>query len=80
MIQQIAANARKAAARSEINGDGSGLTVDDVVASTGEAIDGLRTSLSRDNATSCLPDLPQDLAVVAVEPIWPPHRRKRLNH
>ena len=79
LIQQIASNARRAAARREINGQGSGLSVDDLSAATEESLDGLRTSLSRENASSCLPDLPQDLAVVAVEPIWPLHRRKRPN-
>ncbi len=77
LIQQIAGNARRAAARREINRGQPGLSVDDLTLSTEEAIDGLRTSLSRDNAASCLPDLPQDLTMVAVEPIWPPHRRKQ---
>jgi SpoVK/Ycf46/Vps4 family AAA+-type ATPase len=76
MIQQIATNARRAAAEREIGGEEGGITVGDVTAATEKAIDGLRSVLSRDNAASYLSELPQDLAVVAVEPIWPPHRRK----
>lgn len=76
LIQQIAANARRSAARREIDGGQPGMSVNDLSNATEDAINGLRTSLSRDNAASCLPDLPQDLAMVAVEPIWPPHRRK----
>ncbi|MCH7227961.1 AAA family ATPase [Haloferula sp. A504] len=77
LIRQISDNARRLAARREVDGQSDGLGIDDLVSATEQAIDTLRTTLTRDNAASCLEDLPQDLAIVAVDPIWPTHRRHR---
>jgi ATP-dependent 26S proteasome regulatory subunit len=77
IIQQISANARRSAARREIDGGLSGIALEDVTSATLEVIDGLRSTLSRENAASCLPDLPQDLAVTSVEPIRPANRRNK---
>lgn len=77
MIKGIATNARRTAARRDTGNGGrkGGLESGDVIEAVEAAIDGLRTSLSKENAQAYLGDLPQDLAVVAVEPLRPkPHR------
>ena len=79
LIRDLAANSRMTAARRAAgNGGGGGLEVDDVLEAVEGAIDGLRTTLSKENAHAYLADLPQDLAVVSVEPLHPkpdrPHR------
>ncbi len=75
IIQQISATARRSAAKREINGGLSGIAIEDVTSATMDAIESLRSMLSRENAASCLPDLPQDLAITSVEPIRPVRRR-----
>jgi len=71
IIAQIGTAARRSAAIRNAKGDDGSITTEDVSAATEAAIDGMRTMLSRGNATSYLADLPQDLSIVAVEPIRP---------
>ena len=77
MIKGISTNARRMAARrdAENGGPAGGIETADVLEAVEDAIDGLRTSLSKENVQSYLGDLPQDLAVVAVEALRPKPRR-----
>jgi len=71
MLAQIGTAARRKAALRSIAGGAAGITSEDVEAATVAAIDGIRTSLTKYNVAEYITTLPQDLAVVAVDPIAP---------
>jgi SpoVK/Ycf46/Vps4 family AAA+-type ATPase len=77
VLAAIATNARRLAARREAASPGGsqGMEINDVIESTEEAIDSLRTCITRANAHAHIDDLKQDLGVVAVEPLHPKPRR-----
>jgi len=80
LIKIISTNARRRAARRrvELGGERGVIEVEDVLEAVENALDGLRSTLSRDNVHSYLPDLPQDLAVVSVEAVHPGARRPHV--
>lgn len=77
VLAAIATNSRRFAARREAESRGAsrGITVNDVIEATEQAMDGLRTCITRENARTYLDDLKQDLAVVSVDPLFPKPRR-----
>jgi ATP-dependent 26S proteasome regulatory subunit len=82
LIQQIAeAACQRAFTRDLKNGD-PGIRREDVEAGVAEAFAKMRSSLTRHSIHAYLEDLPQDVAVVAVEPIVPkvPDRHRYRVH
>ncbi|HEV7403703.1 MAG TPA: AAA family ATPase [Chthoniobacteraceae bacterium] len=77
LIQQITGDARERAFRRDIQTNEAGVRLDDVDAAVDSALERLRTTLSIHNAHAYLDDLPQDMPVVAVDPLG---RRVRQPH
>ena len=70
IIEQVCRHARRAAFAREVRGEGDpGLRLSDMDDAVSGAMQRMRTSLSADNAHSYLTDLPQDVAIVSVQPI-----------
>jgi len=70
IFEQVCRQARRAACLRDLRGEGDpGLRVFDIADAVAQAMQRMRTSLSTENAHSYLPDLPQDVSVVSVEPI-----------
>ena len=69
LFEQICRTAARAAWRRDVAGGEPGVTTADIEVAVSEAIERLSTSLSPVNARSYLDDLPQDVDVVAVEPV-----------
>ncbi|MFW6162289.1 MAG: AAA family ATPase [Planctomycetota bacterium] len=69
VIEQICRAARRAAFVRELRSGESGLRVVDMHHAIDQALGRMRTTLSPGNAHVYLDDLPQDVAVVSVEPI-----------
>lgn len=76
LLKQLCENARHRNLRREIDGKKDGMCVEDLVEATEEMLENMSTYLTRDSVNTLI-DLPQDLSVVAVEPIVPPHRRHK---
>lgn len=68
-IEQICRAARQAAFLRDVRSKDRGVRVEDVEEAVSQAIDRLATALAPRNAHAYLPDLPQDVDVVAVEPV-----------
>lgn len=81
LIEQICRAARHAAFARHAAGGAPGLQVADMEEAVAGAIERLATTLSPRNARAHLPDLPQDVDVVSVEPVVRrparPHRHVR---
>jgi len=75
-IEQICVQARRSAFRRHAEGGTPGVRVEDMQETVADALDRLASTLSPANARAMLSDLPQDLDVVAVEPV----RRKVVAH
>jgi hypothetical protein len=75
MFEQIGRGARRSAFMREIEGGAPGIGRGDIERAVVEAFAHLRKSLSPRNARTHLADLPQDVDVVAVEPMAPKARR-----
>lgn len=77
-IEQICRAARQAAFLRDVRSKDRGVRVEDIDEAVSKAIDRLATALTPRNAHAYLSDLPQDVDVVAVEPIrrraGPSHR------
>jgi SpoVK/Ycf46/Vps4 family AAA+-type ATPase len=70
IFEQVCRQARRAACLREMHGEGEpGLRVSDLDDAVTQAMQRMRTTLSAENAHSYLPDLPQDVSVVSVEPV-----------
>jgi proteasome-associated ATPase len=69
MIEQICRSARQAAFVRDVRSDDRGLRAEDIDEAVSAAIHRLSTLITPRNAHSHLADLPQDVDVVAVEPI-----------
>jgi len=68
-IEQICRAARQSAYLRDVHSGAPGVRAEDIDEAVSDAIQRLSTTLSRYNAHAYLCDLPQDLDVVAVEPI-----------
>jgi ATP-dependent 26S proteasome regulatory subunit len=75
LIEQISKAARQAAFERDLQGDGTGISAQDMLEAISAAIPKLASALTIRNVYSYLEDLPHDLDVVAVEPI-----RRRVTH
>lgn len=82
LIQQIAAAASRNAFTRDMRFGEPGIRREDVEAGVAEAFAKMRSSLTRHSIHAYLEDLPQDIAVVAVEPIVPkvPDRHRYRVH
>ena len=69
LLAQVCTNAREAAFARDSGGGEPGVCLADMEQAVAEAIEKLGTTLSRLNVRSYLPDLPQDVDVVSVEPV-----------
>lgn len=69
VFEQICRAARQAAFLRDVRGGEGGLQVADMERAVSQAIERLATTLSLRNIRSYLPDLPQDIDVVSVDPI-----------
>ena len=69
MIEQICRAARQAAFFRDVRSKERGLRVEDIDGAVADAIQRLSTLLTPRNAHAYLSDLPQDIDVVAVEPV-----------
>jgi proteasome-associated ATPase len=69
VFEQVCRAARRRAFLRDINGGESGLRLDDMEHAIDEALEHMRTTLKPRNAHVYLSDLPQDVDVVAIEPI-----------
>jgi proteasome-associated ATPase len=69
LIEQICRAARQAAFSRDLRTGESGLRVDDIDQAISDAIRKLSSTLTTQNARAYLSDLPQDMDIVAVEPI-----------
>jgi SpoVK/Ycf46/Vps4 family AAA+-type ATPase len=84
LIEQICRSACRAAFQREANGGGEdGLRLTDMLDALSAAMERLRSTLTPYNARAYLDDLPQDVDVVAVEPVTrrvaAPHRYLNLD-
>jgi proteasome-associated ATPase len=68
LFESICRTARRLAFLREIRGGEPGVRAADMETAVGEALDRMRTLLTVHNARSYLPDLPQDIDVVGVDP------------
>ena len=68
LVEQICVDARKRAFQRHVEGDASGLRIDDIDAAVDAARERLRATLTPSNAHSYLSDIPHDVGVVAVDP------------
>lgn len=68
-IEQICIQARRGAFRRHAEGGTPGVRVEDMEEAVASALDRLASTLSPANARAMLTELPQDLDVVAVEPV-----------
>jgi len=82
IIEQICRDTRRTAFQRHVDGGEPGLQVDDMVEAVSTALQRLSTTLTPHNAHAYLFDLPQDVDVVAVEPMTRPAGRthRYLNH
>jgi proteasome ATPase len=69
LIEQICKAAKRAAFLREVEGGARGITVRDMQDAVCAAIERLRSTLTPYNARAYLDDLPQDVDVVAVDPV-----------
>jgi len=70
ILGQVTRHACRTAFQRELRGEGEpGLRLSDIEEAVSLAIERMRTSLSVENAHSYLADLPQDIAVVSVQPV-----------
>jgi SpoVK/Ycf46/Vps4 family AAA+-type ATPase len=70
IFEQVCRQARRSACLRELRGEGEpGLRVFDIDDAVTQAMERMRTTLSAENAHAYLPDLPQDVSIVSVEPI-----------
>jgi len=69
MFEQICRAARRFAFLRDVRGGESGIAVGDMERAVSDALDRMRSMLSIHNAHAYLPNLPQDVDVVAVEPV-----------
>lgn len=69
VFEQICRAARMAAFGRDVNGGSPGVRVSDLEEAVADAIERMRTTISKRNAHVHLQDLPQDVDVVAVEPV-----------
>jgi ATP-dependent 26S proteasome regulatory subunit len=77
VIEQICRAARQSAFLRDVQGGAAGVRAEDMEQSVAATIDKLTTTLTRMNVHAYLHDLPQDIDVVAVEPVV---RRVRRPH
>ena len=75
LISQICRNACELAFERDVNTGEAGVTVRDMETAVEDAIERLRTTLTRGNAHCYLPDLPQETQVIAVDAIRPAAKR-----
>ena len=75
LLQQICLEARRLAFDRDARTGDAGVRVADMEAALEHAIERLRTTLSPRNIHAYLDDLPQDIAVVAVDPVKPKIKR-----
>lgn len=71
LIEQLCGSAKTSAFARHLATQESGIRVEDIENAASETIDKMRAMLSMNNAHHHLADLPQDVAVVAVEPVRP---------
>lgn len=71
LIQQICTAARATAFERHCQGGEPGISIIDMKTAAADAIERLRKTLTLRNIKSYLPDIPQDLDVVEVEPVIP---------
>jgi ATPase family associated with various cellular activities (AAA)/Proteasomal ATPase OB N-terminal domain len=76
LFEQICVNARQRAFERHARGDEPGLTTGDIEHAVMEAVDKLASTLTRASVPNLIADLPQDVDVVAVEPM----RRRGHTH
>lgn len=69
VVEQICRAARVAACDRDVNGGSPGVRVSDVEGAFADAIERMRTTISRRNPHVYLQDLPQDVDIVAMEPV-----------
>jgi proteasome-associated ATPase len=69
IFEQVCRAARRAACERDVRGGEAGLRVSDIDDAVTQAMQRMRTTLSMQNAHSYLPDLPQDVSVVSVQPV-----------
>lgn len=82
VIEQICKAARLSAFERDVERGDAGIQADDMAGALDDAIEKMRTSLTRGNAQNYLDDLPQDIGILAVDAVRPhPARPRRyLNH
>ncbi|MEQ2007409.1 MAG: hypothetical protein ABMA26_11480 [Limisphaerales bacterium] len=71
LIEQICKAARMRAFQRDVNRGDPGLRIADMEEAADEAIQRLRTTLTRENAHHHLADLPQDVQILAVDAVQP---------
>ncbi len=76
-IEHVCGTAREFAFQRHVDTQQPGLRAEDIDRAVAEAIERMSTTLTRQNAHSYLSDLPQDVDVVAVEPV---QRRVKQKH
>ncbi len=69
MFESICRTARRSAFLREVRGESPGIRAADMEIAVGQTLERMRTTLTIHNAHAYLSDLPQDVDVVAVEPI-----------
>lgn len=78
LIEQVCSAARATAFERHCQGGEAGISVIDMKTAAADAVERLRKTLTPRNIKSYLPDIPQDLDVVEVEPVKP--RIDRLHY
>ena len=76
LIRSITEAAKTSALQRDCEGGTPGLCITDIEEAVADAIDNLRSTLTAENARHYLADLPQDMAIVACEPLRPKVSRK----
>lgn len=69
LFENVCRTARRAAFLREVRGGAAGVQLIDMQESVSQTLERMRTTLTLRNAQAYLPDLPQDVDVVSVEPI-----------
>jgi proteasome ATPase len=69
VIEQVCRSARQAAFYRELEGGGAGVRVEDMEEAVADVLERLSTTLTRHNVYAYLSDLPQDVDVIAVDPV-----------
>jgi hypothetical protein len=69
LFENVCRTARRSAFLREVRGGAAGVRLMDMQEAVSQAIDRMRSTVTISNAHAYLPNLPQDVDVVSVEPI-----------